>query len=123
MKTIPLLAHKKAVLLEVFKLQRKTFLYGVAILFILFEPACVFAATLGVGGGTGGSEFQPLYNFIYTAGTGYLGRSISLIGGLVGLGIGAATGKGLPAVIGVFLAIFGVLGPTIVNALFTSAII
>ncbi|ELC3209992.1 conjugal transfer protein TraB, partial [Vibrio parahaemolyticus] len=44
-------------------------------------------------------------------------------GGLIGLGIGAGTGKALPAVIGVFLAIFGVLGPTIVNALFTSATI
>lgn len=86
-------------------------------------PGVVLAATIGVGGGTGGTEFQPFYNFVYSAGTGYLGRSIAIVGGLIGLGIGAATGKGIPALIGVFLAVFGVLGPTIVNAMFTSALI
>ena len=89
----------------------------------LLLPELTLAATIGVGGGTGGTEFQAFYTFIYSAATGYLGRSIAIVGGLVGLGIGAGTGKALPAVIGVFLAIFGVLGPTIINALFTSATI
>ena len=90
---------------------------------LMLLPGVVFAATIGTGGGTGGTEFQAFYNFIYAAGTGYLGRSIAIVGGLIGLGIGAGTGKALPAVIGVFLAIFGVLGPTIINAMFTSAVI
>jgi conjugal transfer pilus assembly protein TraA len=88
-----------------------------------FGPTVAMAATLGTGSGTGGTEFQAFYNFIIAAATGFLGRSIAIVGGLIGLGIGAVTGKGLPALIGVFLAVFGVLGPTIINALFTSAII
>lgn len=98
--------------------------FAAALMFVFaFLPEIALAASIGVGGGAGGTEFQAFYNFIYAAATGYLGRSIAIVGGLIGLGIGAGTGKALPAVIGVFLAIFGVLGPTIVNALFTSATI
>jgi len=98
--------------------------FAAALMFAFaFLPELALAASIGIGGGTGGTEFQAFYNFIYAAATGYLGRSIAIVGGLIGLGIGAGTGKALPAVIGVFLAIFGVLGPTIVNALFTSATI
>jgi len=93
-----------------------------ALVLIFFAPT-VFASTIGNSGGTGGTEFQAFYDFVFAAATGYLGRSIAIVGGLIGLGIGAATGKGIPALIGIFLAIFGVLGPTIVNALFTSATI
>lgn len=101
----------------------KGLLSAFLVLSLAFLPEIALAGTVGVGGGTGGTEFQAFYNFIYAAATGYLGRSIAIVGGLIGLGIGAGTGKALPAVIGVFLAIFGVLGPTIVNALFTSATI
>lgn len=94
-----------------------------AVVIAAVGPTAVMATTLGTGGGTGGTEFQAFYNFIIAAATGFLGRSIAVVGGLIGLGIGAVTGKGLPALIGVFLAVFGVLGPTIINALFTSAII
>lgn len=99
--------------------------YAFALLMLAFAvlPGIASAASIGVGGGTGGTEFQAFYDFIYEAATGYLGRSIAIVGGLIGLGIGAGTGKALPAIIGVFLAIFGVLGPTIVNAVFTSATI
>lgn len=93
------------------------------VLLCALVPDLSHATTLGVGSGIGGIEFKAFYDFVYNAGSGYLGRSIAIVGGLIGLGIGAATGKGIPALIGVFLAIFGVLGPTIVNALFTSAII
>lgn len=86
-------------------------------------PELAAAATIGTGGGTGGAEFQAFYDFIVAAATGYLGRSIAIVGGLIGLGIGAGSGKALPALIGLFLAIFGVVGPTVINAMFTSATI
>lgn len=73
--------------------------------------------------GTTGAEFQEVYDFVYDAATGYLGRAICIVGGLIGLGFGAASGKALPAILGVILAIFGALGPTIINALFDSALI
>jgi len=44
-------------------------------------------------------------------------------GGVFGLAYGIGRGSALPAVLGIILAIFGMLGPTIVNALFSSATI
>ncbi len=72
---------------------------------------------------TTGTEFQAAYQFFYDAATGYLGRGIAIVGGVIGLGIGAAKGSALPAIIGVILAIFGALGPTIIDAIFGSAVI
>lgn len=83
---------------------------------LMFMPVASFAATTG-------AEFEPAYQFIYDAATGYLGRGIAIIGGLIGLGIGAGSGSALPAIIGVILAIFGALGPTIIDNVFGSAII
>ena len=71
--------------------------------------------------GATGTEFEDLYDFFYEAATGYLGRAIALVGGLMGLGVGAATGKPIPALMGVVLAIFGTMGPTLINNLFASA--
>lgn len=83
---------------------------------LMFMPLASFAATTG-------AEFEPAYQFIYDAATGYLGRGIAIIGGLIGLGIGAGSGSALPAIIGVILAIFGALGPTIIDNVFGSAIV
>lgn len=79
-------------------------------------PEVVLAATTG-------AEFQGLYDFVFDAATGYLGRAIAIVGGLVGLGVGAASGKPVIAIVGVVLAVFGALGPAIVNSVFGSAII
>lgn len=70
-----------------------------------------------------GEGFQSLYDFVYNAATGYLGRSIAIIGGIVGLLLGAVSGKLLIAGSGIGLAAFGVIGPTVINTLFQSAII
>lgn len=83
---------------------------------LMFMPVASFAATTG-------AEFEPAYQFIYDAATGYLGRGIAIIGGLIGLGIGAGSGSALPAIIGVILAIFGALGPTIIDNVFGSAVV
>ena len=86
----------------------------------------ILGLTLATGvamAATTGTEFQGAYQFIYDAATGYLGRAIAIVGGVIGLGTGAATGKALPAVVGIVLAIFGALGPTIIDSIFGSAII
>jgi len=91
-------------------------------LFLVLSPEIALATTLG-SGGTGGTEFQAFYDFIYGAATGYLGRAIAIVGGVAGLAWGATSGKASIAALGILLAVFGVLGPTIVDSLFTSAII
>lgn len=107
---------------QVCYIQTKNLITLMGLVLVACLPSIALATTLNASGGTG-TEFQPFYNFVYDAATGYLGRSIAIVGGLIGLGIGAGTGKALPAIIGVILAIFGVMGPTIVNAMFTSALI
>lgn len=82
----------------------------------LLIPGIALAATTG-------GEFQAFYDFIYNAATGYLGRGLAITGGVFGLAYGIGKGSPLPAVLGIVLAIFGMLGPTIVNALFSSATI
>ena len=91
----------------------------------VFISDYTLATTISSDGsqGVGGTEFQAFYDFILSASTGYLGRSIAIVGGLVGLGMAAFSGKILPAAIGAALAVFGVLGPTIINAIYTSAMI
>ena len=114
------------------------FLYGVTMAFIGLQLANngklspknlthFFGITLLVPGvalaATTGGEFQAFYDFIYDAATGYLGRGLAITGGVFGLAYGIGKGSPLPAVLGIVLAIFGMLGPTIVNALFSSATI
>ena len=84
--------------------------------FGVFLPGLALAATTG-------GEFQAFYDFIYGAASGYLGRGLATTGGIFGLAYGIGRGSALPAVLGIILAIFGVLGPTIINALFSSATI
>ena len=69
-----------------------------------------------------GTEFQGFYEFINEAATGYLGRGIAITGGLIALGIAAATGRYVVAVGGIVLAVFGALGPQIVDAIFGAVI-
>ena len=83
---------------------------------VLFLPGLVLASTTG-------GEFQAFYDFIYDAASGYLGRGLAITGGVFGLAYGIGRGSALPAVLGIILAIFGMLGPTIINALFSSATI
>ncbi len=114
------------------------FLYGVAMALIGHQLAVsgrlatkhlthFFGITLLIPGlalaATSGGEFKAFYDFIYNAATGYLGRGLAITGGVFGLAYGIGKGSPLPAVLGIVLAIFGMLGPTIVNALFSSATI
>lgn len=67
---------------------------------------------------TKGEAFKVAYTFAYDAATGYLGRAIAIVGLIIGLGVGAAMGKALPAIVGLVLAMFGALGPSIINSIF-----
>ncbi|WP_299945710.1 hypothetical protein [uncultured Microbulbifer sp.] len=73
--------------------------------------------------GTGGEAFKFIYDFVNEAATGYLGRSICIIGGIIGLVYAALAGKMILAGSGILLAIFGILGPQIIDFLFQSALI
>jgi hypothetical protein len=73
--------------------------------------------------GSTDTEFQAVYTFVNAAATGFLGRSICIVGGLIGLGLGAASGKALPAIVGIVLAMFGSLGPSIVDSIFPAALV
>lgn len=91
---------------------------------LVLAPAAALLALPELGSAsTTGGEFQVAYDFFNNAATGYLGRGIAIVGGIIGLGLGAARGSALPAIIGVILAIFGALGPGIVDAIFNSAVI
>jgi hypothetical protein len=106
------------------KHNRKTFSKALphTALILATAAALVVLPELSSASTTGG-EFQVAYDFFNNAATGYLGRGIAIVGGIIGLGLGAAKGSALPAIIGVILAIFGALGPGIVDAIFNSAII
>jgi conjugal transfer pilus assembly protein TraA len=86
--------------------------------------ALAFLALPSLGfSSTTGEHFSGVYQFVHGAATGYLGRAIAITGGLIGLGMGASMGKALPAISGVVLAVFGSLGPSIIDTVFSSATI
>lgn len=85
-------------------------------LILLLQPMFVHA-------GSTDTEFQSVYNFVNAAATGFLGRAICIVGGIIGLGLGAASGKALPAIVGIVLAMFGSLGPSIVDSIFPAALV
>lgn len=85
--------------------------------------ALLMLIPLAATASTTGAEFLAFYQFIYDAATGYLGRGIAITGGLVMMGVAAGTGKVVLAAAGMVLAIFGALGPTIIDQIFGSALI
>lgn len=89
----------------------------------LLLPGLLLLLPLAALASTTGEEFLAFYQFIYDAATGYLGRGIAITGGLVMMGVAAGTGKVVIAAAGMVLAIFGALGPTIIDQIFGSALI
>lgn len=87
-----------------------------AVAMLVLEPSIVQASVTG-------GEFTALHQFVEDAAKGYLGKSIAIIGGLVGLGLGAATGKAMPAISGIVLAAAGTIGPKVIDQVFAGAII
>lgn len=90
---------------------------------IMFALTVVLLLPVLASASTSGAAFKDFYDFVYDAATGYLGRGIAIVGGLIMLGVAAGSGKATIAILGVVLAIFGALGPGIINSIFNSAII
>ena len=93
-------------------------LYGIVLFLLLFS----FTPSVWAAGATTGAEFAVFYDFVEGAATGFLGRAVAITGGLIALGIAAATGRYVVAIGGIVLAIFGSLGPGIVDAIFGAVI-
>lgn len=63
------------------------------------------------------------YTMFLDMATGYVGRSICIVGGMLGMLWAMGTGKLTMALLGVGGAVFGVFSPTLINALFGATII
>ncbi len=63
------------------------------------------------------------YDFVLAAAKGKFARSICIVGGIVGLMLGAVNGKPILALTGVVLAAFGFIAPTMIDTIFGGALI
>ena len=63
------------------------------------------------------------YTFVKNMATGNFIRGICLVGGIVGVIAGAGSGKPILALTGVVLAAFAFLSPTLIEAVFGTALI
>ena len=79
-------------------------------------------AALSAVAGTGGGEFQTLYNMLFSWTTGFLGKAIALFAFLLGAGMGVARSNIMPALIGIVFALVLTLGPNIIAGMFTAVI-
>ena len=66
---------------------------------------------------------QQAYTMFLNMATGYVGRSICIVGGMLGMLWAMGTGKLTMALLGVGGAVFGVFSPTLINALFGATLI
>jgi len=82
---------------------------------LLFASPAAFA-------GTTGSEFQVLFDTLDAWITGYLGKSLAIGSFIIGAGIGAASMSAIPALIGVVIALFLSIIPTIINGIVSDVI-
>lgn len=106
------------------KKQLVTFsLFLLTVMLFMAFSGDAFAGTDGQGVDAGGSFFKEFYEMIEGAATGYLGRGLAIAGGVVGLAYGAGQGKAMIAGVGVVLAVFGAMGPAIIDGIFSAGLI
>lgn len=85
--------------------------------------ACaLFLGTSAAFAANGDTDFQDLYNKLQGWSQGTLGRSISLMFLLVGLGVGVIRGSIMGAVVCVAAAMALFIGPDIIDNIFTGLI-
>jgi len=91
------------------------------VLTVALLPAITHAA--GVNGSSGVADsFKSVAETLSQMASGYVGKSIAIVGGLTGLLFGAATGKILPAITGLTIGLAGTLGTSLTNSLYTATI-
>lgn len=88
---------------------------------VLLALALVSAAA--VAGTPADTWAAGAYTFIRNMATGNVIRGACIVGGLLGTLAAAINGKPILALTGVGLAIFGFLSPTMINAVFGTALI
>lgn len=90
-------------------------------LLLMLLVMTAFYATAAVAG-TGGGEFEGIYDQVYEWTTGYLGMTIALFAFLLGLGVGVARQSPIPAISGVVFALFVAFGPDIIEGIASAVI-
>ena len=91
----------------------------------------LIVATIAVGifatpmafAGTTGTEFQALFDLLNAWIGGFLGKSIAIGAFIIGAGIGAARMTAIPALIGIVIALFVSVMPTVINSIVSATII
>jgi len=91
------------------------------------KVSLLLAAVLGLVSisafaGTTGAEFSLLYTTLLDWITGYLGKSISIAGFILGAGMGIVRQNPVPALVGVVFALFMIYVPTIIDGIMTALI-
>jgi hypothetical protein len=103
---------------EAFLARNKT-----AILMVVALLALLVASQIALAGTAADAWAEDGYDFIKAMATGNFMRGICLVGGIVGVIAGAGTGKPILALTGVVLAAFAFLSPTLIEAIFGTALI
>lgn len=99
--------------------RRAAFKAIAATLFVVF--ALLLLADPSHAAGTNGAEFKALYDLVAGWATGYLGRVITVVFLLVGLGVGIARGSVFGVVVTLVVAVAFVMLPTIIDAIFAGS--
>lgn len=94
-----------------------------AILLVAVMIALALMASMGHAATAADTWAVSAFTFINNMATGNVVRGICIVGGLLGMLAAAANGKPVLALTGVGLAIFGFLSPTMINAVFGTALI
>lgn len=90
---------------------------------ILAVMAVALFSQMAHAGTAGDTWAASALTFVTNAATGNFARAICICGGLIFLLMAAGSGKPISALGGVVLAAFGFLSPTLINAIFGTALI
>lgn len=78
------------------------------------------ACAVTVQAGTGGTEFQEVYDLLEDWATGTLGKIIALGALIVGIGFGLVRQSVIAAVVGIAMALVLNFGPTVISGIITA---
>ena len=80
----------------------------------------IAACAMSVYAGTGGEEFQDVYDLLEEWATGTLGKIIALGALIVGIGFGLVRQSVIAAVVGIAMALVLNFGPTVISGIVTA---